>query len=67
AYWVADPERNAGWEHWLEHAEKKSGSWWEDWTRWLDERCGPPVAAYPVASRRFPALADAPGGYVLEK
>ena len=66
-YWIGEPERNEHWEHWLERAEKKSGSWWEDWAHWLGERCGEEVAAYPAANRRFPALADAPGGYVLEK
>ncbi|MDR1996005.1 alpha/beta fold hydrolase [Azonexus sp.] len=67
AYWIAEPERNEHWEHWFERAEKKPGTWWEDWTRWLGERTGPLVAAYPVTSRQFPALGEAPGGYVLEK
>lgn len=67
AYWIAEPERNEHWEHWFERAEKKPGTWWEDWTRWLAERTGDEVAAYPAASRKFPALADAPGSYVLEK
>ncbi|HEX6734492.1 MAG TPA: alpha/beta fold hydrolase, partial [Azonexus sp.] len=67
AYWIAEPERNEHWEHWFERAEKKPGTWWEDWTRWLGERSGPLVEAYPAASRKFPALGDAPGSYVLEK
>jgi len=67
SYWIGEPERNEHWEHWLERAEQKSGSWWEDWARWLGARCGDQVAAYPAARRGFPALADAPGTYVLEK
>jgi polyhydroxyalkanoate synthase subunit PhaC len=67
SYLIAEPERNEHWEYWLGHAEKHVGTWWDDWTRWLDERCGEQVTAYPVASRAFPALADAPGTYVLEK
>jgi polyhydroxyalkanoate synthase len=67
AYWIAEPERNEHWEHWFERAEKKPGTWWEDWTRWLGERTGDLVDAYPAASRKFPALGDAPGSYVLEK
>jgi len=67
SYWIGEPERNEHWEHWLERAEKKTGSWWEDWARWLGARCGEQVAAYPAARRGFPALADAPGIYVLEK
>ncbi|MCL2525176.1 MAG: alpha/beta fold hydrolase [Betaproteobacteria bacterium] len=67
AYWIAEPGRNEHWEHWFERAEKKDGTWWEDWSRWLGERSGPLVAAYPVSNRKFPALGDAPGSYVLEK
>ena len=67
AYWIAEPERNEHWEQWLARADKKPGTWWEDWTAWLGERSGEMVEAYPAASRKFPALADAPGTYVLEK
>jgi polyhydroxyalkanoate synthase len=67
AYWIAEPERNEHWEHWFARAEKKPGTWWEDWTRWLGERTGELVEAYPAANRKFPALANAPGNYVAEK
>lgn len=67
AYWIAEPERNEHWEHWLDRAEKKPGTWWQDWTAWLGERTGDLVRAYPTTSRAYPALADAPGTYVLEK
>lgn len=67
SYWIAEPERNEHWEQWFERAEKRPGTWWEDWTRWLGERTGDLVDAYPVSNRKFPALADAPGTYVLEK
>ena len=66
AYWIAEPERNEHWEHWLERAERRPGSWWEDWVTWLGARCGDLVPAYPAATRKFPALGDAPGSYVLE-
>jgi polyhydroxyalkanoate synthase len=67
SYRFAAPEHNEHWEHWLERAEKKAGTWWEDWTAWLNGNCGELVAAYPTANRKFPALADAPGTYVFEK
>jgi len=67
AYWIGEPERNEHWEHWHERAEKRPGTWWQDWTAWLGERTGELVDAYPVSNRKFPALADAPGTYVLEK
>jgi len=67
AYWIGEPVRNEHWEHWLERAEKKQGTWWEDWTSWLGERTGDLVNAYPAANRKFPTLANAPGTYVYEK
>jgi polyhydroxyalkanoate synthase len=67
AYWIAEPERNEHWEQWFDRAEKRPGTWWEDWATWLGERTGEMVEAYPASNRKFPALADAPGTYVLEK
>ncbi|MDD2742518.1 MAG: alpha/beta fold hydrolase [Rhodocyclaceae bacterium] len=67
SYRIAAPEHNEHWEHWLARAEKKAGTWWEDWTAWLNGNCGELVAAYPAANRKYPALAEAPGTYVLEK
>ena len=66
AYWIAEPERNEHWEHWFERAEKKPGTWWEDWMAWLKPQSGRLVAAPAVATQEFPALADAPGTYVIE-
>lgn len=67
AYWVAHPERDEDPEHWLGRAEFFPGTWWEDWIRWLGERTGKQVKVYPASNRRYPALADAPGVYVMEK
>jgi polyhydroxyalkanoate synthase len=67
AYWIGNPERNEHWEHWLDRAEKRPGTWWEDWVQWLNEGCGEMVDAYPTTRRNYPALADAPGTYVMEK
>ena len=67
SYWIGEPERNEHWEHWFDRAEHKPGSWWEDWAAWLGGRCGELVDAYPAARRTYPALAEAPGTYVLEK
>ncbi len=67
AYWIGEPVRNEHWEHWFERAEKRQGSWWEDWVAWLGERTGEWVDPYPAVNRKFPALGDAPGSYVLEK
>ena len=67
SYRIAAPEQNEHWEHWLGRAEQKQGTWWEDWTAWLNGNCGELVEAYPAAIRKYPALADAPGSFVFEK
>jgi polyhydroxyalkanoate synthase len=53
-------------EDWRSRTERKEGSWWEDWSAWLAEHCGPLASPPPLASEAFPKLADAPGVYVLE-
>ena len=67
SFWVGEPERNEHFEHWYERAEKKPGSWWEDWVDWLRPKCGPMVAPLSPAVKNYPSLAPAPGTYVLEK
>ena len=45
------------------------GSWWPAWTAWLGERSSGmvPAPALGTLDSDFPALADAPGRYVLEQ
>ena len=47
----------------------REGSWWLEWVRWLGERSGqptsPPLTGAP--ERGLPALAEAPGTYVLQR
>jgi polyhydroxyalkanoate synthase len=64
-YRVAAAERHDTTESWQERAEHKAGSWWEDWMAWLKPQSGA-LGAPAGASRKHPALADAPGTYVLE-
>lgn len=67
-YWVGDASGCSDAEQWRASIAKVPGSWWEDWTAWLHERCGEwrdaPAAA---GSAGHPPLAAAPGCYVLEK
>jgi polyhydroxyalkanoate synthase len=66
-YRVGRAHRGETAEAWLAAAEEHAGTWWPDWIAWLGSRCGEPRAAPPMASEAFPRLADAPGGYVLER
>jgi polyhydroxyalkanoate synthase len=53
----------------LAQATQKDGSWWVEWRAWLERRSGEPVAPPPCGAPGggYPALAEAPGTYVLEK
>jgi polyhydroxyalkanoate synthase len=52
---------------WLAGAKKHEGSWWSDWTKWLEARSGNRMPAAAVGSAAYPPIQDAPGSYVLEK
>ena len=65
-YWVNDanpPEADA----WFAGAAKNAGSWWPRWTEWIGPRSGErKTAPAAVGNEKYPALASAPGTYVLE-
>jgi polyhydroxyalkanoate synthase len=66
-YWANDGANPADPEAWLAGAQRIEGSWWPDWVAWLGQRSGPQVAPRTPGDGAHPALADAPGSYVLEK
>jgi len=66
AYWVGPTERHFSSDTWKEQAVHHAGSWWEDWMRWLKPQAGELAKPSAAANKAFPALADAPGTYVLE-
>ncbi len=66
-YWAADATGIDDPEAWREQAPKTPGSWWEDWDRWLAERCGPMQKPPSMGSKAHPPLEEAPGVYVHEK
>jgi polyhydroxyalkanoate synthase len=53
---------------WQAVVPKKDGSWWPAWHAWLLEHSSKPVPPPPMGAsdRGYPALADAPGTYVLQ-
>ena len=65
-YWTAPLVAGCGAKDWQAVQTAVAGSWWEDWSAWLHERCGGMRPALEVAHRDYPWLADAPGSYVLE-
>ena len=54
-------------EVWLSKAQKHDGSWWPDWCKWNARHAGAMVPARVPGTGALPALAPAPGTYVLEK
>ena len=66
-YWSGDATGQRDPDNWLEQTAKVSGSWWEDWTRWLSERCGPLGPPPSLGNAEYPPLQAAPGSYVLER
>jgi len=66
-YWVNDTDRNDTTETWQKRADNHSGSWWVDWIDWLKPQSGKQVIPGPLTTEQYPALADAPGTYVMER
>ena len=66
-YRVSNTELHDTTESWHERAEHRVGSWWEDWMAWMKPLSGELVKSGPVATKQYPALADAPGTYVMER
>lgn len=51
---------------WLAGASRRDGSWWPHWTNWLSARSGATVKPRKeLGSAAYPAIAAAPGTYVL--
>jgi len=70
-YWVLKREdqslpQDAG--EWFGQAEEVPGSWWPDWTEWLDQYAGKKVKPRSEpGSAEFPEIEPAPGRYVLQR
>ncbi|GAA3677988.1 class II poly(R)-hydroxyalkanoic acid synthase [Nocardioides ginsengisoli] len=61
-------EHGADPKAWLKGAETHQGTWWNDVSGWLEERCGERVPApKELGSTRLQPLAEAPGTYVFDK
>ena len=67
SYWVSD-KLPASAAAWFEGATEHPGSWWPEWSGWLEPLAGKLVAA-PKApgNRQFKPIEPAPGRYVRAK
>jgi polyhydroxyalkanoate synthase subunit PhaC len=66
SYRVAKESDHADPEAWLGRAEKRPGTWWEDWNAWLADRSGPMrPASQRLGGPGFRSKGRAPGTYVL--
>jgi polyhydroxyalkanoate synthase subunit PhaC len=68
-HWVnesgdAGSAKNA--EEWRKNATEHEGSWWQDWTNWLEPHSGDEAEPPQMGSKKYPPLEDAPGTYVRE-
>lgn len=57
-------------EEWTGTAAPRQGSWWTAWAGWLARFSAPTRVAPPALGapdKGYPALEDAPGGYVLQR
>ncbi|MEO8517962.1 MAG: alpha/beta fold hydrolase [Dermatophilaceae bacterium] len=58
----ADPQE------WKDNATLQDGTWWGDWTVWIDKQGGPLVAAPTrLGSKVHPPIEPAPGSYVRSR
>lgn len=71
SYWSVAGDDNTLPENpddWLEAATETPGSWWPEWTSWLDQFGGKKVKpAAQAGSADFPVIEPAPGRYVQER
>ena len=69
SHWIrADGKLPASHEAWLQGATEHPGSWWTDWSNWLQAQAGAQIAAPKRYGRgKYKAGMPAPGNYVLAK
>lgn len=65
-YWTGGPARGS-YDDWIGAAQEHPGSWWPHWFSWIEAQAPRRVKARVPGAGKLPALADAPGTYVLKK
>ena len=67
SYWTSDsfPEDA---DAWFEQAKEERGSWWPQWSQWLEGfKGGTREAPAQTGDAQYPAIEPAPGRYVKQK
>ena len=69
SHWIrADGKLPKTHDAWLQGATEHPGSWWTDWSNWLQAQAGAQIAAPKRYGRgKYKAGIPAPGNYVLAK
>ena len=68
-HWIAKGTRlPAQADEWLATATEHPGSWWTDWSKWLQGHAGKQIGAPKAPGhKRYPVIEAAPGRYVKQK
>lgn len=65
SYWSGPASYPQDPDAWLQTASEHPGSWWQDWSAWLDaHRGGERAAPAAPGNRQYRAIEPAPGRYV---
>ena len=71
SHWLReDGQLPENFDNWMDGSTEHPGSWWTDWTQWLQGHSGNQVAApktYGNKKQKFEAIEPAPGSYVRKK
>ncbi len=54
-------------DNWLQSSEKKDGSWWPMWMKWMQKYSGDLKNVSEINLNKFKELYKAPGQYVVQK
>ncbi|GLS13120.1 PHA/PHB synthase family protein [Hydrogenophaga electricum] len=66
SHWVGGLRPDA--ESWLDGAQNVEGSWWPEWSEWLNSHAGAQIKAPgTLGNADFPVIEPAPGRYVKAK
>ncbi|MDD2884132.1 MAG: class I poly(R)-hydroxyalkanoic acid synthase [Dechloromonas sp.] len=66
SYWINEDVKNDA-AAWLTAAEEKKGSWWADWSAWLQPLSGEQRAPRKPGNTQYKPIEPAPGRYVKER